>query len=618
MNGLSGVIKMDLRAFLNIKFGITFRLFFAGFVIMFGVHSEVKSQPVAIEPKTPYEIRFVDVTFQLSDVARYLLSQEIAYLDKNPHIKQDYLEKLSLYLPVIDPMIRNAGVPEDFKFLSVYSKFQKSVGLVSLLEPGIFWCMDNAKALDVDLEINHIVDERKHLTLATAGALVSLKRNNILYNSWGSALFAHIADRSVIKTLDIGKKWNGNKFIVLDSPAYSSLIHFLAFKWVMERDWPGFRPEVHRIVYEYPYGKGKSLNLIGADLQVEPKDLVESNKWLKVNLVPDRKSTVIVVIPSSRYHEIRKLSELSRNLGISGYESGFPVLKETPAYSKGKGGVFYKINDKKGIRADFCDSHVTLAYKSDLSLKKFLDYNEMTEKDVTTVGQVYYLQEKNGKAKIPFHIVKEGETIWYISQLYGVKMSTLLDFNRMDAVQRLQHGRVIWLQKKRSKKRPVEHVELPKEEITFPEEEVVAAAEQEQVIPVEKLVSEAQKPAEVKPVEQKTAEQKAIEVVKETPKEVKPVEKPKTEETVTVIKQEPKKEVKPTVAEKKPEPKKVIEEDIPGSEISDGYIYHIVKQGETLYRISVNYKVSVEKLYKLNNLKSNTIEIGDRIRVKPI
>lgn len=609
---------MDLRAFLNIKFCATFRLLFAGFVVMMAGQSEVKSQSVAIDPKTPYEIRFADVTFQLSDVARYLLSQEIAYLDKNPHIKQDYLEKLSLYLPVIDPMVRNAGVPEDFKFLSVYSKFQKSVGLVSVLEPGVFWCLDNAKALDVDLEMNQTVDERKHLTLATAGALVSLKRSNILYNSWGSALFAHIADRSVIKTLDIGKKWNGNKFIVLDSPAYSSLIHFLAFKWVIERDWPGFRPEVHRIVYEYPYGKGKSLNVIGADLQVEPKDLAESNKWLKVNLVPDRKATVIVVIPSSRYHEIRKLAELSRNLGISGYESGFPVLKETPAYSKGKGGAFYKINDKKGIRADFCDSHVTLAYKADLSLKKFLEYNEMTEKDVTEVGQVYYLQEKNGKAKIPFHIVKEGETIWYISQLYGVKMSTLLDFNRMDAVQRLQHGRVIWLQKKRSKKRPVEHVELPKEEIAFPEEEAPVSNEKEQLVPVEKLVADVPKPAENKPEETKPAIQ---EIAGAAPKEIKPVEsfeKPKQEETVTVVKQEPKKEVKPRVTEKKPEPKRLPEEAIEGTEISDGYIYHVVKQGETLYRISVNYKVSVEKLYKLNNLRSNTIEIGDRIKVKPI
>ena len=46
------------------------------------------------------------------------------------------------------------------------------------------------------------------------------------------------------------------------------------------------------------------------------------------------------------------------------------------------------------------------------------------------------------------------------------------------------------------------------------------------------------------------------------------------------------------------------------------YIVHEVKKGETLYRISVNYNVSVVQLYRLNNLNNNIIEIGDKIIVK--
>lgn len=44
-------------------------------------------------------------------------------------------------------------------------------------------------------------------------------------------------------------------------------------------------------------------------------------------------------------------------------------------------------------------------------------------------------------------------------------------------------------------------------------------------------------------------------------------------------------------------------------------VYHKVKEGETLYRISVNYKVSVEALKKANNLRSNTIKIGQNIKI---
>lgn len=45
------------------------------------------------------------------------------------------------------------------------------------------------------------------------------------------------------------------------------------------------------------------------------------------------------------------------------------------------------------------------------------------------------------------------------------------------------------------------------------------------------------------------------------------------------------------------------------------YVYHTVKAGETLYRLSVNYNVSIEQLKKLNRLQSNTIYVGTRLRI---
>lgn len=48
----------------------------------------------------------------------------------------------------------------------------------------------------------------------------------------------------------------------------------------------------------------------------------------------------------------------------------------------------------------------------------------------------------------------------------------------------------------------------------------------------------------------------------------------------------------------------------------DEGVFHTVKKGETLYRISVNYKVSVDQLKKLNGLTSNNISIGQKLKVK--
>ncbi|WP_421800331.1 LysM peptidoglycan-binding domain-containing protein [Haliscomenobacter sp.] len=42
---------------------------------------------------------------------------------------------------------------------------------------------------------------------------------------------------------------------------------------------------------------------------------------------------------------------------------------------------------------------------------------------------------------------------------------------------------------------------------------------------------------------------------------------------------------------------------------------HVVKPGETLYRIAINYKVSVEQIKKDNNLKSDTLSVGMVLRI---
>ena len=43
---------------------------------------------------------------------------------------------------------------------------------------------------------------------------------------------------------------------------------------------------------------------------------------------------------------------------------------------------------------------------------------------------------------------------------------------------------------------------------------------------------------------------------------------------------------------------------------------HIVQKGDTLYGLSQRYKISVDKLKKINGLTSSEIQIGQYIRLK--
>jgi LysM repeat protein len=44
--------------------------------------------------------------------------------------------------------------------------------------------------------------------------------------------------------------------------------------------------------------------------------------------------------------------------------------------------------------------------------------------------------------------------------------------------------------------------------------------------------------------------------------------------------------------------------------------YHVVKKGEKLETIAKKYKLSVEKLKKQNNIRSNKIRIGQKLIIK--
>ena len=74
-------------------------------------------------------------------------------------------------------------------------------------------------------------------------------------------------------------------------------------------------------------------------------------------------------------------------------------------------------------------------------------YNEI-EGDVDLVeGQILYIQPKRNKAEhgFDFHTVKEGETMYSISQMYGIKINKLYEKNLMDKGTEPEVGQKLWL-----------------------------------------------------------------------------------------------------------------------------------------------------------------------------
>ena len=92
----------------------------------------------------------------------------------------------------------------------------------------------------------------------------------------------------------------------------------------------------------------------------------------------------------------------------------------------------YEKNYTKYVLAKKGDFYDDIAEKMDVWLWELLKYNECEIDRPLLEGEKVYLQPKRKKGSKSYHIVSEGEDMYSISQLYGIKLKHLYKKNRMD------------------------------------------------------------------------------------------------------------------------------------------------------------------------------------------
>ena len=84
----------------------------------------------------------------------------------------------------------------------------------------------------------------------------------------------------------------------------------------------------------------------------------------------------------------------------------------------------------------------SVAMKYDIPKQKLLEFNELMSENDFKEGDIVYIEKKKSKytgAK-DFHRVKEGDTVYGISQEYGIKMASLMKMNHLDLFSKLKEG----------------------------------------------------------------------------------------------------------------------------------------------------------------------------------
>lgn len=94
-----------------------------------------------------------------------------------------------------------------------------------------------------------------------------------------------------------------------------------------------------------------------------------------------------------------------------------------------------KCNKNYYIIARAGDTFRSLSKETGISRRKLAKYNERNKNDVLHAGDIIYLKKKQKKAVKAFkhrpHIVKAGESMYSIAQMYGIRLKNLYKMNHM-------------------------------------------------------------------------------------------------------------------------------------------------------------------------------------------
>jgi LysM repeat protein len=127
----------------------------------------------------------------------------------------------------------------------------------------------------------------------------------------------------------------------------------------------------------------------------------------------------------------------------SGAGSGGVGTAQGVAYPEGQ----FEINRTKVIYAQGGVSLLAIATQYNVSLPRLLEFNDMKEEDVLVKGQLIFLQRKRKTGSIGFHVVREGETLYDISQSEGIRLQDMLEMNQLNPNSQPSTGNKIYLQK---------------------------------------------------------------------------------------------------------------------------------------------------------------------------
>lgn len=192
----------------------------------------------AIEPvfsfPIPKKVEFAGQTISLERYdMRERFDREQIVIAYNHSVSLLVIKRANRYFPIIEPILKRNGIPDDFKYLAVIES-NLDPRAISGAQAAGFWQLMPKTAEQFGLEVNDEIDERYHVEKATIAACKYLKSAYNKYNNWTTVAASYNAGMGRISD-ELAKQQVDESFdLLLNAETSRYVFRILAMKQFLE------------------------------------------------------------------------------------------------------------------------------------------------------------------------------------------------------------------------------------------------------------------------------------------------------------------------------------------------------------------------------------------------
>lgn len=224
-----------------------------------------------------------------------------------------FIKRANRYYPIIEPILKENGVPDDFKYLCTIES-SLTPRAISPAGAAGFWQILSKTGVELGLEVNEEVDERYHLEKSTHAACKYLKKAYERYESWTTAAASYNAGFRGIQRQSDKQKMESYYDLLFGEETGRYVYRILAVKTILNNpaDYGFYVADSSKYapLNTVDYVTNESIANI-ADFAIDHgtsyKVLKDLNPWLRDNKLTNRlKRTYTIKLPAESAKFIKK------------------------------------------------------------------------------------------------------------------------------------------------------------------------------------------------------------------------------------------------------------------------------------------------------------------------